>query len=42
MFSYLTIKFTNIRPWDQALPELFGSVPDQVKASLLEEKSQEA
>lgn len=40
--SYLTVKFTNVRPRHQTLPELLGSVPDQVEAGLLEEECQEA
>lgn len=42
LFSYLTVKFTDIWPRHQALPELFGPVPDQVQAGLLEEEGQEA
>lgn len=42
MSSYLTVKFTNVRPGHQTLPQLLGSVPDQVEAGLLEEEGQEA
>lgn len=42
MMSYLTVELADIRPGHQALPELFGSVPHQVQAGLLEEEGQEA
>lgn len=40
--SYLTVELADIRPGHQTLPELFGSVPHQVQAGLLEEEGQEA
>lgn len=40
--SHLAVELTDIGPGHQALPELFGSVPHQVQAGLLEEEGQEA
>lgn len=39
---YLTVELADIGPGHQAFPELFGSVPHQVQAGLLEEEGQEA
>lgn len=40
--SHLAVELADIGPGHQALPELFGSVPHQVQAGLLEEEGQEA
>lgn len=40
--THLTVELADIGPGHQALPELFGSVPHQVQAGLLEEEGQEA
>lgn len=40
--SHLTVELADVGPRHQTLPELFGSVPHQVQAGLLEEEGQEA
>lgn len=42
MFSYLAVELADVRPGDQALPQLLGPVPQQVEAGLLQEEGQEA
>lgn len=42
LFSYLTVQFADIWARHQTLPELLGSVPDQIEAGLLQEEGQEA